>query len=494
MHDIPNQGLIKFRGVLNQERLLLTSPRAIADVLGQYSGKPKGPNTANIVSVTHSNAFHKSKMMTTPLRRVTGDSILVTEGAEHKHHRKALEPAFAFRHLKSLYPVFWSKACESVSAIRNQMYFYPTPADGTAGLAGPGNTTKAIFDVDAFASRVALDMIGTAGLGRDFGAIQDGDIPLAKVLSEVFEPKKHALIVDLFYMLFLGPIISLLPGERNSVLAQASRTVKEICRDIVREKRESVIGEKQRQVSNCDITSALMRDPSLEDDAVVEQMRSFLAAGLKGPASSFTWAVYLLCQNPDIQSTLRAEIRANLPSPSDQTRSIEATDIDRLPYLTAVCLEVLRFMPPAPFTLREAVENTTIAGEYVPKGTLVLISMWAVNRSVSLWGNDAEQFNPDRWLTTVTHPETGLSSLKVNKNGGAVSNYAFMTFWHGRGNCIGQNFAMAEMACVIASWIGKFDFVLSDMGDSCSLEVNKGGPIMCPRNGLYVEATAVEGW
>jgi cytochrome P450 len=451
---------------------------------------------ADDVIVTNSNAFHKSKLMTAPLARVVGDSILVTEGAEHKHHRKALEPAFAFRHLKSLYPVFWSKACESVNAIGSQMYLHSTPADGAAESA-PTKDMKTVFDVDAFASRVALDVIGAAGLGRDFGAIKDPEIPLAKVLNEVFEPKKHALIVDLFYMLFLGPIISLLPGERNNVIAQASRTIKETCHDIVREKRAGPKGEKglnAGRLPDCDITSALMRDPSLEDDAVVEQMRSFLAAGLKGPASSFTWAVYLLCQNPEIQSNLRAEIRANLPSPSDQARTVEAADIDDLPYLTAVCLEVLRFMPPAPFTLREAVENTAIAGEHVPKGTSVLISMWAVNRSVSLWGTDAGQFNPNRWLTTVTHPETGHNSFKVNKSGGAVSNYAFMTFWHGRGNCIGQNFAMAEMACVIASWVGRFEFALSDMGDACSLQINKGGPIMCPRNGLYVEATVIEGW
>jgi cytochrome P450 len=59
-------------------------------------------------------------------------------------------------------------------------------------------------------------------------------------------------------------------------------------------------------------------------------------------------------------------------------------------------------------------------GHVIPKGTNILLVPFAINFSKSLWGPDALEFNPERWL--------GPNCLN---SGGSTSNFANMTFIHG---------------------------------------------------------------
>ena len=203
-------------------------------------------------------------------------------------------------------------------------------------------------------------------------------------------------------------------------------------------------------------------------------------------AASMTWAVYLLARHPQVQARLRAEIREHLPPLTGST--VSSLDIDRMPYLNAVCHEILRYYGPVPMTLRQAVCDTTIQGHFVPKGTRIMITPWAVNKSKGMWGPDALQFDPDRWMPR-------FEGDKAAASGGAKSNYAFLTFLHGPRSCIGQSFAKAEFACLLAAWIGRFAFELynKDEMDEDKMVI-KGGVTARPAKGLHVRTTVVEGW
>lgn len=192
-----------------------------------------------------------------------------------------------------------------------------------------------------------------------------------------------------------------------------------------------------------------------------------------------TWAFYVLCLHPEVQTRLREEVQANLP-PIDDAETVTAADLDKCHYLHAVCNEVLRVYPPVPVTLRETGRDTSILGQYVPKGTKVVLSPWAVNTSTSLWGPDADKFNPDRWM----------GPGKAN-SGGAESNYAFMTFLHGPRSCIGQAFAKSEFACLLAGVVGRFEIKLAD--EDFKLDI-KGSITAKPRNGLKVRIKPLQGW
>lgn len=425
--------------------------------------------------------------------RILGIGILLAEGDEHKKQRKNLSPAFSFRHVKDLYPIFWSKSRECVEAMTEQV-----SRDGPSPSESGEKTDKtlaadddaAVVDVGNWASRVTLDIIGVCGLGRDFGAIKDPNTELNQTYTRVMKPSKTGQILSLMTMFVPGWIVNRIPIKRNDDILQAAGFIRDTCRDLIRSKRAKLAN---KEPSDLDILSAAIESGGFTDENLVDQLMTFLAAGHETTASAMTWAIYMLCLHPEMQDRLRAEIRERLPSISDPSATVSSVDIDHMPYLNAFCSEVLRYWSPAPMTVREAARDTTIAGHAVPKGTRVMLVPWAVNKSTELWGDDALRFNPDRWL--VRQEDGGSVSEKASTSGGASSNYAFLTFLHGPRSCIGMGFARGEMACILASWVGRFEFELKneEERDEDKLDIRTGITAQ-PRNGLSVKTRVVEGW
>lgn len=196
------------------------------------------------------------------------------------------------------------------------------------------------------------------------------------------------------------------------------------------------------------------------------------------------WALYLLCKHPKVQAKLREEVRTKLPSLDDE---VSAADIDNCHYLHAVCSEVLRLWSPVSLTLRVADKDTSINGQFVPKGTTIILCPYAINTSPHLWGPDALDFKPERWLD---------ADGKSNNKGSADSNYSFLTFLHGPRSCIGQKFAQAEFACLLAAWAGRFETSFeegSKLAGSEPPEI-KGGITAKPKGGLWVKLKELDGW
>ena len=206
---------------------------------------------------------------------------------------------------------------------------------------------------------------------------------------------------------------------------------------------------------------------------------TFLVAGHETTASALCFAICMLCKYPEIQSRLRDEVRSSLPDPRSPTSSVSSNDIGNLLYLNAFCNEVLRLYSPTPITIRVPTHDTTLLGHFVPKGTTIFMSSWATNANKDLWGEDAVEFNPDRWL--------GEGKAKT---GGVESNYAFLTFLHGPRSCIAQNFAKGEFACLVAAWAGTFEtrFANADY----VMEI-KNGLTLSPKD-LEVKVQVLEEW
>jgi hypothetical protein len=93
--EVPNEGLIHFRGFLYQDRLILTNPKSLGEVLVQKSYD-----------------FEKPARARQFLRRILGDGLIIVEGDEHRFQRKHIMPVFSFRHIKgesSCFPVCAAK-------------------------------------------------------------------------------------------------------------------------------------------------------------------------------------------------------------------------------------------------------------------------------------------------------------------------------------------------------------------------------------------------
>ncbi|KAI2619947.1 cytochrome P450 [Hypoxylon sp. NC1633] len=462
---IPNDGIIRYLGMFNQERLLVTSPKALAEVL-----------------VTKNYEFMKPPAIRFGLSRLLGVGVLLAEGEEHKFQRKNLMPAFSFRHVKDLYPSFWLKGREVVQVMTDTII---ADAKKEASVADPEKAKKtAVVEVGTWASRVTLDIIGLTGLGRDFGAVQDPNTELNQTYRRVFKPTKQAQRLQALGLFVPDWVIARIPVQRNNDINEAAQTIRSICLGLIREKKAKLA---RKELTDRDILSVALESGAFTEENLVDQLMTFLAAGHETTATAMTWAVYMLSKNPEVQKRLRAEIREKLP-PLDSNREVTSLDIDHMPYLNAVCNEVLRYYAPVPLTLREAAVDTTILGHRVPKGTPIMISPWATNFDQSLWGPDAHEFNPERWLPTGPDDKKAAS-------GGASSNYAFLTFLHGPRSCIGLAFARAEFASLLATWVGRFEFELKNKEEMDERNVLiKGGITARPHKGMHVYATIVDGW
>lgn len=374
-------------------------------------------------------------------------------------------PAFAYRHIKDLYPVFWAKSIEMVHLMQKELKESP---DSTLQVKG-------------YASRATLDIIGLAGMGQDFDSLQNPDAPLNQAYRMIFKnPNLLAKILFMANVLFGENTIFLkLPTNRNNDIDTGGEYIRNVARKMIEVAKEKLSDPEAKH--GVDIISVAIRSGTFDEENLAEQVMTFLGAGHETTSTALQWAIYALSKNQDVQSRLREEVRSNLPGISAANKQpIDATAVDNLQYLHAVCNEVLRFHPSVPMTVREASKDTTLVGQHIPKGTKFVISPELVNHMEEFWGPDANEFNPDRWM----------GPGKAN-TGGATSNYAFLSFIHGPRSCIGQGFSKAELACLLAAVVGSFKFELKY--PDAKLEVRQGATVS-PKDGVIAIFTPLEGW
>lgn len=320
-------------------------------------------------------------------------------------------------------------------------------------------------------------------MNQDFNSLQDEDNKLNRTYRSIFSFNQGSLKARILrLMTFFLPfwLVSRLPVKRNADINGASVYIKQLCRDLIAKKR-ATMAEKER--TEVDIISVALESGGFSDEDLVNQMMTFLVAGHETTATAMIWALYLLCRYPEAQQKLREEVRSKLPTPDEE---ITASDVDGCHYLHAVCTEVLRLYPPVSLTLRNAACDTSIEGQFVPKGTTVILAPWAINVSSQLWGPDALEFKPERWLD---------ADGKANNKGSADSNFSFLTFLHGPRSCIGQKFAQAEFECLLAGWIGRFETSFEEGSLLAKEEPDiKGGITAKPKGGLWVQMKELEGW
>ncbi|KAF2670625.1 cytochrome P450 78A3 [Microthyrium microscopicum] len=448
--EVPNNGIMRYNHIFNSQRVLLTSPKALQEVLS-----------------TKSYQFIKPSFFRLTIGRLLGNGILFAEGDEHRRQRKLLNPAFSFRHIKELYPTFWSKGQEVTEAMSKHIDNNQTGEDSKDGC---------LIDINDWASRVTLDIIGVAGMGHDFNVIKDPSGELNTCYRHVFNIGGGNRVAQLMGFFLPTWLTTRLPLKRNQDIIAARHTIRKISFELIAQKRAAL----EKGSTGTDILSVAIESGGFSDEDLANQLMTFLAAGHETTASAMAWACYHLCQHPEVQSRLREEIRANLPSLSDPESTITSASIDKLPYLNAVCNEVLRVYPSVPLTIRIAKEDDTILGHFIPKDTAVVVCPWSVNVNEELWGPDAKIFNPDRWM--------GPGRAKT---GGADSHYSFLTFLDGPRGCIGRDFAKAEFACLLATWVGRFEIEFGNK--DYVLEIG-GGITSKPKKDMAVRMRNVEGW
>ncbi|KAM0851315.1 hypothetical protein ACQ4PT_052503 [Festuca glaucescens] len=121
-------------------------------------------------------------------------------------------------------------------------------------------------------------------------------------------------------------------------------------------------------------------------------------------------------------------------------RTVDDSDLDKLPFLKCVVKEALRMHPPIPVLLHEAAKDCVVGGYSVPRGSRVLVNAWAINRDCDAW-KDADTFRPSRFM-----PGEG-EAAGLDLKGGC---YEFVPFGSGRRSCPAQGLGQHAVELAVA--------------------------------------------
>lgn len=181
-------------------------------------------------------------------------------------------------------------------------------------------------------------------------------------------------------------------------------------------------------------------------------------------------------RNPSAQKEIVSHVTENFKgSDPPLPFSFDTVQTTSLPYIAAVFNESLRLYPPVPIELKECTSPTTFPdGTWLPKGAIVIWVTWAMNRSKNIWGQDADDFRPSRWLLDDDQG-ANIPTLKT------MSAYEFPVFNGGPRSCLGKKMAELLAVHVIASLVWKFEF---EEANDLGVKVGKKSPERQSQNSL----------
>lgn len=141
------------------------------------------------------------------------------------------------------------------------------------------------------------------------------------------------------------------------------------------------------------------------------------------------WAFTELLRHPQAMKKAKEEMERVV----GLNRAVEESDIPSLPYLAMVIKETFRLHEIAPFIFRHTREDVVLDGYRIPRGTDIMICVWAMGRDPNLWEN-AEEFVPERFEN---------SSIDIKGH-----HFELIPFGSGRRICPGMNLALVMVPLV----------------------------------------------
>ncbi|KAI3925396.1 hypothetical protein MKW92_023535 [Papaver armeniacum] len=178
-------------------------------------------------------------------------------------------------------------------------------------------------------------------------------------------------------------------------------------------------------------------------------------------------ADYYRVGNPEVMQKVNTEIYHVI----GYDRKIQESDIENLPYLSAVIKETMRLHPSTPFLVPRTVsEDTGFMGYMIPKGAQIMVNAWGIGRDSAVW-NDPFSFHPDRFLGT-----------DIDYRG---QHFGLIPFGSGRRICPGLPMAHQVLHIMIGSLLQSFDWALEsgvtpetiDMGEALGITLRKSIPL-----------------
>ncbi|KAF8845919.1 cytochrome P450 [Paxillus ammoniavirescens] len=444
--------IVRFKGIFGEDHLLVSDPKALQWILN-----------------TSARWYEKQQDRRYLSRLTSGKGLGWAQGEDHKRQKRIILPGLSGPEAEAHLPLFRGCA-ESMTARWTE-------------IVASSIDKKVDLNVLPWLSRSTLDAIGEAAFDIRLNALQDDSHVLVRSYSN--------LVKDLFGhpspgQIFFQAVTAHLPikvlewlCEYGSIpkiqrIRHMTKVATEVAEELVKEKAATLLQEKgKRDILSLLVQANMAADAKnkLSKEELLAQMRTILFAGHETLSHTLCWTLLELARHPKVQSRLRAEITETQTKIHARGGSeFTIADFDAMPYTTAVMKEVLRYHPVIYHSHRIAGRDdmlplsqpiTTESGEVinkvpVPEGTPIVVSIAAYNRNTEVWGEDAHEFNPDRWLEGVANEKRAVSI-------GVYAN--LLTFLCGPRACIGWRFAVIEMQAFLVEVVGKFEFEMTNKAE-----------------------------
>ncbi|KAK4156595.1 Pisatin demethylase [Chaetomidium leptoderma] len=213
----------------------------------------------------------------------------------------------------------------------------------------------------------------------------------------------------------------------------------------------------------------------VNDGSVIGYLLLNLIAGADTTAITMRALFYYTLKNPRVFARLQSDVRAVFqpfePASHAQARA--------LPYLEAVVKETLRYHPAVSMIMERIVPEGGLAlpdGRVVPAGQMVGMNPYIVGRNKSVFGEDAEEFNPDRWLQRTGEGEEAYKE-RMQRWGQSI-----LAFGGGYRICLGRNLSQMEVYKVVPTLLATFDVALEDPNEewwTCSRWFYRTKGVVC---------------
>lgn len=341
---------------------------------------------------------------------ITGErGILQLDGLRHKHRRHLMMPAFHGARLRS----YGQRICELTEKI--------------IGENSIGQVFIAYPSVEEITLQVSIQIV----LGITEGERHE---KIKKLLPAILKLMRTPLIQAANILPFLQRDLG--RWSPWGKLLQLRQELYQLIEEVVKERRQ------QTDLSGTNILSDLMSATDetgemMTDEELRDLVISPLFAAQDASAIAIAWALYWIHSLPTVRDRLLNEIDSlgNSPNP---------IDLAGLPYLTAVCNEVLRIYPTQLFTFPRMVESPIeLMGYHLNPGTLVRVNICHTHRREDLYP-EPNQFQPERFLERKFSP------------------YEFLPFGGGSRSCIGGALALFEMKLILATMLSRYELELAD--------------------------------
>ena len=379
----------------------------------------KHPDHLHELLVSQADGFHKADI---GLEKILGRGLLTSDGALWKQRRRMIQPSFSRARIVRYAQIVVERAeafCAREGGAR-ALDMSRAMARLTLSIVAEALFSHQIDDDDAETDEVAASM-------SEFQEVVASYDPLPDWMPTPGHLRRRRALERMDELLF-GVVDARLAARADG--RSSSEDLLDALLDAVDPEASGEAG------SNPGAAGAV----KLDREALRDELVTLYLAGHETTANAISWTWMLLAQHPQIEARLVGELREVLGD-----RRVRVEDLDALPYLRAVCHEVLRLYPPAYVLAREAIRDVEIGGWILPAGQRAVAWIYMTHHDPR-WYPDPERFDPERFMGEQ----------------GARPKLAWLPFGGGARMCVGKHFALLEMQLLLATLVRRLRFALDD--------------------------------